>query len=350
MRASFSFCGKSIEDLGLYYVPDLRTTFVFDDSEYAIDEKVFNYHPGGYYYGVTPQPKEFTLRCFFNDAYINRGTLDRVMDFFRVGRTGKLSFSKRPYMWYMATVVKPVDTSGLTTSFSGYVTIYLKAYYPYARTDSIYASDEMDDTMLLTTGLLPESETPTTEFGNDLTSETSLLLYNAGNVPAPLGIELSGNALNGVSFINDTTGQTCKVIKFNDNNKSLFIDGLNGKVLIEQQGTVSNGFLYHHEGFLELAPCELSARGINVQTTSGSQNITSESDVFDEMHVGRYIYLNNAWHKITEVISPTQATVQETIGATDTYMTQIVQMNEIRIVPDNRMELRVRFHYLPTFR
>lgn len=122
MQGGFSFCGTDIADLGLEYVPDNANTYVFAGSDYKVNEQVFDGHHGGYFYGSTVQPKVFTLRCIYEETHINDGILTRVENFFRRGRSGRLVFKKRPWVYYVATVTG-LDTSSITNYLNGIVTI-----------------------------------------------------------------------------------------------------------------------------------------------------------------------------------------------------------------------------------
>lgn len=159
----FSFCNVDCAKFGLTYAPDLNDTFVYKNSVHNIYDEEIPAKYGGLYYGTNPKPKEFNLRCYFEQKHLNHGDIDVVLNFFKIGKTGRLVFDTRDWMWYSATVVN-VDISP-TNLMNGLIVIRFKAYYPFARTDLRYAYDENDiemfdnydyncyeDTMLPVTG------------------------------------------------------------------------------------------------------------------------------------------------------------------------------------------------------
>ena len=104
MQGGFSFCGTDIAELGLEYVPDNANTYVWAGSTYKVHEQAFDGHDGGYFYGTTTAAKPFTLRCIYQETHINEGILTKVESFFRKGKSGRLVFKNRPWVYYVATV------------------------------------------------------------------------------------------------------------------------------------------------------------------------------------------------------------------------------------------------------
>ena len=105
MQGGFSFCGVDIAKFGLEYVPPLDQTYVFGGAPYEVHQETFDAHHGGYFYGTTVQPKDFTLKCLYQDLHIAHGSLTAIENFFRRGKTGRLVFAQRDWLWYTATVV-----------------------------------------------------------------------------------------------------------------------------------------------------------------------------------------------------------------------------------------------------
>ena len=103
-RGGFSFCGVECGELNLQYVPENAETYVYRPAKYEVHEQAFEGHDGGYFYGTTTAPKEFKLRCIYQDEHINNGSMTAILNFFKRGKTGRLSFEKRPWVWYNATV------------------------------------------------------------------------------------------------------------------------------------------------------------------------------------------------------------------------------------------------------
>ena len=132
MIGGFSFCGVDIDTLGLEYAPDNSNTYVYKPSLWNMDEDSFESHDGGYFYGTSVRPKDFSLRCIYQDTHVGHGGMTKLFHLFSRGKTGRLIFQKRPWCWYTATVVS-VDISQMRNYMNGIVTINLRAYYPFAR-------------------------------------------------------------------------------------------------------------------------------------------------------------------------------------------------------------------------
>ena len=90
MKGGFSFCGVDIADIGLEYAPDNKDTYVYKPGEAEVHEEIFDGHDGGYIYGATKRPKEFILRCYFEDKNIAEGIMARAYNLFKIGKSGKL--------------------------------------------------------------------------------------------------------------------------------------------------------------------------------------------------------------------------------------------------------------------
>lgn len=283
----FSFCGVDIQELGLEYVPENQNTYVYRPSKYNVHEEAFDSHDGGYFYGTSLKPKDFVLRCIFQDTHINKGFLTRVFDFFRRGRTGKLVFSRRPWLWYDATVVS-IDDSGLSNYKNGIIRITMRAYYPFGRTDKngIYKATSLSDRetdpdfddLIANTGMLVNTfwdlEKDYAESA-PITEEKTITLYNPGTERAPVMIEMQGTVGDhGVYIINPRTKQKCKVVGLSlQSNEKLVIDSLSGKVLVTDGNNVKYGFLYHDENYLELEPDYPVTRDLQMTGNSGETTI-----------------------------------------------------------------------------
>lgn len=111
LEQSFVFDGVDARQLGLTWVPELRDTAVFMPGKQTYSETVFEGHNGGYYFGKTTPPKEFNLRCAFENRSIYEGYLDKLLGHFKPGKTARLSFTDRPWCWYTTTVTH-IDSSG----------------------------------------------------------------------------------------------------------------------------------------------------------------------------------------------------------------------------------------------
>lgn len=355
MQGGFSFCGVDIAKLGLEYVPTLDQTYVFSGSAYEVHQEVFDAHHGGYYYGATVQPKDFTLKCLYQDQKVIQGNLSVIENVFRRGRTGRLIFQQREWLWYAATVVN-VDLMDLRNYQNGFVTITLRAYYPFARHDHLYIDDNnmFDKYIELNTGLLSSAETPTTSIG-PITENTDFLLYNGGSERAGVAIAIAGEAgEDGVTITNHTTGHTAKFVAFtkaltSGAGKYIVSDAINGKTVLTDGTQSERSFIYHDHGFIELAPSFPIERNVYVSCKAGSNQISVIGDLLLDNVVGRHIMIDGAWSKIIGLTENT-LTVDRTISADDACYTNIVTMNEISVTLSAGAELtKFDVVYKPTF-
>lgn len=354
MVGGFTFDGVDIADIGLEYAPEQNNTFVYRPASYKISEQMFEAHDGGYYYGETVQPKEFVLRCIYEDQHILDGVIAKIYSVFRRGKTGRLVFKKRPWCWYTATVTN-VDINQMTNYMNGTVTITLKAYYPFARTDydTIPNNSEYEKDMLNNSGLMASSYSDTS-FA-PITEDTTILLYNPGTERAKTAIQIAGDVGEGVMIANATTGQNCRFVAISSETVSgnyyVQCDALNGQT-IKTDGTVSEpGFIYHDQGFIELEPGYPAYRDIQVTC---QQTYVKSNGMFNENMVGRYIYFaDNSSAKIVRFEDTDTIVVDKTVTEAQNGKAQILLMNEIRVSSypaGGSMNLtKLNFIFKPTF-
>ena len=360
IRGGFSFCGVDIAELGLSYAPEKEDTYVYRPTDFDAHIETFDGHDGGYYYGVTRKPKEFTLRCYFEDDALDRGIMERIYSLFRTGKSGKLIFSRRPWCYYYATVTS-LPHPELSNYFNGLITITMQATYPFARSDDMYYDpyedrelrDEKHSMLLLSSTGLVESEAmiPTMSFTN-LTTRTSVILHNPGTEFAPLNITASGDAGMGVVIRNNTTNQECRIIAMDkehttDVNKSVYIDGMNGCTSLIGLESPKPAFIYHDYGFIHIAPSYPVIRNIYVEN-GNSDEITLVNTLYHDV-IGKYIYVGE-WVKIIDQIDGQTLKLAKTVTIENLGRTMITRMNELEIIPDDTMELtRLSFSYKPTY-
>ncbi len=355
MNGGFRFCGTDISVLGLEYVPDMKDTYVYAGTQTQVSQEVFEGHDGGYYYGMTKQPKEFTLRCIFQDKEITKGTIARIDGFFRRGRTGRLVFDTMRWLWYTATVIN-VDVSQLTNRKNGFITITMRAYYPFARHDYLWiAKDNMFDTYILeNSGLLTKEQTPITTFEN-MTGHHEILLYNPGSERADVAIQLAGDAGEGVLITNKTTEQKCRMMAFNkaktsEAGKTIICDSLNGKVVLTNGNEAERAFQYHDYGFLSLEPAFPILRSVGIKTEAGSKTAKVMTEEVTDSLIGKYAYVDGCWIKIARITALNEIVLYEAALTTAAVNTNIVTMNEITVDVGAGGELTtLEFQYKPTF-
>ena len=364
MKGGFSFCGIDIADLGLEYAPDNNQTYVYSPTQQNISEDIFESHAGGYFFGATPQPKDFILRCFYQDQNITKGIMSKANSLFSVGRSGMLIFKRRPWCYYYATVTKVPDATSMLNYQNGFFVITMKAYYPYARgvaddnkhlfyslTTDPYHSELMQNTGLLDKDTVPDM---TFEDENGLSFNGPILLYNPGTVSANVSIVISGSTTDGsgVTISNKTTGQNCRYKAFNtESGQHIYTDGINGKTILNTSGTKEISFLYHDYGFINVAPSYpvkrkifATANGTTVTTVNRLYNDEFEKEWYED----KYIYLDSEWKKIKKCLDKNHLELYFPCTASET--TSIVAMNEIEVMPDAGTTItKLSFIYKPTY-
>ena len=158
---------------------------------------------------------------------------------------------------------------------------------------------------------------------------------------------------------NLTTKQECSIVVLNNDNKYVYIDGMNGNTsLVSEDGTAEPGFVYHDYGFIELVSAYPAVR--EVYTESAAENkVTLYNNIYTDV-TGHYIYYNK-WIKILkqEVLgeeNKTVLTLKEPVSIpvqTRFYSfpkTMITRMNELTVTPVTDMELSLlKFSYKPTY-
>lgn len=354
MVGGFSFCGIDVGTIGLQYAPDNANTYVYKPAQTTIQEEAFDGHNGGFYYGVTRKPKDFTLRCYYESQNINDGIMTKIHSLFKVGKSGQQVFERNPWLYYNATVTS-VDTSQMQNFLNGCIVVKMRAYYPFARTDLNYIDSLiLNDYSQRNNSALQETEEvmPTVEItGNgNLTEQTSFLLYNAGTERASVAIQIAGSA-QGVTIANATTGQSCKFVGLStESNQYVLSDGINGKTVFVNTDTneKEQAFRFHDYGFIDLEPAFPIVRDFGVSYESGSNILTTNLET-QEDYAGKYILVANEWRKIINV-SGNQITQSSVMNSTGKENTVIVTMNELTVTPDTTMDLSLlKFVYKHTF-
>lgn len=354
MHASFSFCGTDIEDLGLSYAPEIENTYILKPATGIAHYETYDGHSGGYYYTSWYEPKEFTLRCYFEEKSIETGILRKVDSLFKVGRTGKLIFSRSPWCYYYATVTEPVEHN-LTNYLNGIVVIHMKAMYPFARSD-IYKNERTDkyhDIMMNNTAVFERDEMVLTKQFTNITQQKSIFIANQGTERAALGIAVAGNVGDGVIIKNTTTGQSCKIVAItkaetSNVNKEVVLDPISGKTMLVGAGEKKLAFKYHEYGFLELEPAYPAIRNVYINTTGA--NAIEVTNILTEDVVGKYIFAAGEWRKITQQPDKHTLVLNSPPEAGHMERTMIIPMNEIIITPITSINITsLRFIYQPTY-
>lgn len=346
MESGFSFCGVDIKDIGLEYVPELENTYVYSPAEKNVHEETYDGHTGGYYYGAWSQPKEFTLRCLFEDKQIDMGVMANVYELFRVGRVGKLIFNRRPWCYYNARVTSPVE-SDFSNYLNGLVTIHMKAYFPFARSDTMFnlRTDDHYVEIMNNTGLFNKAEmVPETSF--EFNEDTSFILANPGTEAAPVAISIQGNAKN-VTITNQNNNQTCSFVNITDDLGEIVCDTLSGKIIRIKDGETLPAYLYHYGGFISLDPSFPVKREVYIETVNGTT--VKVSNILYNDYAGQYIFIKNKWYKIASMQDKHTLILETPAESSAAQQTIISRMNELSISFEEPANLHVRFEYKPTF-
>lgn len=359
MDNSFSFCGTDVTVFGLHYAPVLQNTYVYQGATGTPNEVSFDGHHGGYYFGTSMKPKIFSLRCYFENTHINNGLLSKITSFFKSGKTGKLVFQNRSWVWYIATVVS-CDVSNIISYMNGYVTITMKAYYPFGRCDFMYVPDDqvLYPYIRDNSGLVEKLQMPKYVFEN-ITNKTDFLLHNGGSQYAHVSIMLKGDIGQGVIIRNKTTGNECKLIKPSNDSlgdgQYLICDALTGKTIIKNEETeeARPAFMWHDHGFIELEPSCPVGRDVYVQFEAGSKTASVFNETIDYAgyHIAQPVGNDEwKWIKIEEVTNESKIKMEEEATETVSPTTVIAKMNEMEIIPVSSMNIsKISFIYKPTF-
>lgn len=354
MHASFSFCGTDIEDLGLNYAPEIGNTYVQRPAAASAHYESFDGHNGGYLYGSWSEPKEFILRCYFEEKSIESGIMQKIYSLFRVGRSGKLIFSRSPWCYYYATVTEPLEEN-LTNYLNGYIIVHMRAMYPFARSD-VYKNtraEKYHDQMMNDTAVFEKDSMLLPERYTNIEEQTDFIIANQGTVNAALGIAIAGDTGTGVLITNNTTGQTCKIVavsKANTTNvgREVVVDPISGKTMLIGNGYKKMSFVNHEYGFLELETAFPAVRNLYI-STSGTNQINVSNILHGDL-VGKYIFAGGSWHKILDVPDKHTLLVNEDIPAGNLEKTMVIPMNEITVSPVSTMSIdSLRFIYKPTY-
>lgn len=401
MTGGFSFCGTDIASIGLVYVPETSSMYApYSGATFNVNASTDGTGNGGYFYGTTLKPKEFTLRCLFEDHDVRNGIVSKVMNLFKRGRTGKLVFKTYEWLWWNATVTNVVDTTKFTNYMNGFITITLTAYYPFARSDIKAIPDfntNNDDRTLET--IKEEFETAWTNacMGNARavsipqlsdekntalseakslierirqnsefititrmphaaeTDERLVYIYNGGTERACCAIKIQGDFTDGIVFKNKTTGQECTIQGIDTGTKEIIVDSLNGKVVLHDPtgNETTNAYLYHRGGFIDLAPCGGLIRDIPISTGENARTFTIRNNVLDvdESFIGKFVTRASSNMKKIVNVDNGVVTLDGTLANARSTVDIVDQMNEILITKKGSSTIdSIEFIYRPAFR
>ena len=226
---------------------------------------------------------------------------------------------------------------------SGTFTVTFSAYEPYGFMTYKQIDDGVDlKGAEIYSGILPAEQMP------ELISETSTsgLIYNCGTQPCNTLIQIGGTGTD-IVISNETNGTFCSLLSLPESGY-LEIDSRLGKVTLVHNEQRDVFFEYHNEGYLTLAPYLPKQFNVGVEYKNGNATVSFYELTSLENYLGKYIYLEEAWHKIVSVSEEDGTaeldTAMTTNGAT---LTKIVTMNEIRITGTGMTLNKLSIDYTP---
>lgn len=357
-HGGFVFAGHEASEFQLEYVPDTTQMYAWKAGIHDTHEETFAAHDGGYYYGETMKPKDFVLRCIFERSDVRDGVLSKIDSFFRRGKIGRLIFDKRPWVYYMARVIR--TEFQMTNFLNGFVTIYMRAHYPFGRYDALYADSthEYYSDILCNSSLLDQASLPNINpisLDATITQDEHLLLYNGGTEYAPVAVEIAGNVGEGFDIRNETTGETMGFVAINEAvtknaGKCVICDSLNGKTILTDGTNSQLAFLYHDTGFLHLKPGTPVRR--NLRVTINGTTVTHTDDTIGGDQIGQYMCVDGQQRKIIAVgeNTITLKNAFNNIASGSVKNAHIATFNEITISPRSEATISwLKFDYTPTF-
>lgn len=308
MQTSFTFNGIDITTYGLSYTPTNEETYVWKPAQYNLHEQNIENHDTAYFYGASKQPKQFNLRCIFETVTISDGLLFKIYNDFKIGKSGKLRFSNRPWIYY-DVVITNIEHS-ITNYKNGIVNFQMKAYEGVGHADTNYIDETADyaDDMKKNSNMLPFDALGTQTISN-INNTTSIFIYNGGSEYAHTKISINAETSNGINIYNKNTTQMCILTPWTlQSTDKVVIDSYSGKTVLDSNGTVTPKYLYHDSGFVTLKPnlhihanasAEVSLIGV----------VTCEKDIFTEDMVGNIITDGTMSKVITSVINSKKCTI-----------------------------------------
>ena len=214
--SDFSFRGVHISNFGVHYVPERKDWHIWEHN-YKTSESSGDGHDGAQWDGNTVEPKEFVLRLYYEE--IPERWLSAAISLFERTGSGELIFDERPWLVYIARPFKAVVVEKYPHGdgvFNGFITVSLKAYYPFALSSFNTLDDNVEyphlhERLMATSALLPANRMPVNATGTK-TAQFTYNAYNGGTARADTIIKIAGNVGAGIDIYNMLTKQWCRVI------------------------------------------------------------------------------------------------------------------------------------------
>lgn len=351
MNIGFSFNGVHCTTFGLEYIPNEKDMMPFLAS-YKMQEEAVTGRHGGYYYGETVGIQTRKLECFFED--MTQETMEGLLRWMSRGSSGKLIFDDRPEVYYEAIVSAPPAGEAYVRQnqaagkdvFSGKMTLQFSLYCPYGHMTRLFLEDGEDDRFgyanMLPASLIPPEVMP--EAG-------TYLIYNPGTQPVSAVIEVAGEAPNGISMVNYSTGDACRLVSLPPEDSGIVLDGNSGEVKkVTGSTSYEYAFEYHDQGFISLKPSERPIRNVDATYTSGSNVIKTTNHAFRKTDEGWHIHLNGKWVKIQKVNNDHEIVVNGNMDVSGNENTILATMNEIRVDGTDMSLSKLHIGFIPLVR
>ena len=269
-------------------------------------------------------------------------------------RTGRLVFDDRPFVYYDARVAKVVEGKTYTTGhehkygneslYRGTLTITLKADDPFGKMTYVSYKDNDIDNAMARCGIISEEEMPAAIQAK----AGEYLVYNPGTEPADTIIRIAGDAPNGCTITNRTTGDVCTLIAL-PSSGYLEIDSDAGSIVHLPSQPEEYAFEYHDYGYIRLAPSIPYERDVAVSYINGSNQIEFMLLDLAPHNVGQYIRLNGEWVRIISV-SGKSAVINKFMNVTGSEYTMLATMNEISVEGEGATLTMLEMEYVPRVR
>lgn len=287
MQTSFTFDGVDIAEYGLSYVPPNEHTYVWKPTQHNLHEQTIEGKNGGYFFGVTKQPKIFNLRCVFEDSTITDGLVFKIYNDFPIGKRGRLRFSNRNWIYYDCVITNVEDN--ITNYRNGVMNFQMKAYeavghsdYSYIPEDSEYADDMKSNSNFITSNVFDCQEL------HSITNTQSIYIYNGGMEYAHTKIGIQGTSSNGINIYNKATDAMCKMAPFTTTSaQEVLVDSFSGKTTLKENNQTTPKYLYHNAGFVTLKPNH--KRRLEMESVVSGNVLTSDRDIFTSDMVGKIL-------------------------------------------------------------
>lgn len=259
-------------------------------------------------------------------------------------------FDERPFVSYDVRPTKVASgkryavynsETGAET-YSGTFTVTFSAYAPYGRLHYKDYTDFDAEGAGQYCGMVEHDEMP----ASPTVSSRDFLLYNCGTQPCDTLFLMGGTASSGLTITNNTNGTSCTLTSF-PSTGYLEIDSRYGSIAWVHGNDRDLAFNYHVKGFVTLDPYMACEDEIVAGYTGGSTTVVRQNADFDERFVGKYIYIDGGWRKITAVSAGGTATVNSAPTHTGVEQTKAVTMNEISITGENLTLTRLEADYFP---